>query len=261
MSAPPSRLRYALSTTRVLAWRALVLVRRMPSVFIPSLVMPLFILISTAGAFHGMGQLPIGTDSYLRFVIPFATLMGSGFAGVNSGMTLARDLEGGFVDRLAVSPSPRIALLAGPLAGTMLRSVFTTTVVLVAGVIGQAPVPGIAALVVMYLMAGIWAVATSCWAMGVALRAKTVQATPMMQMVVFLAIFTSVAYAPRELQLGWLRTIADWNPVTYLMEASRAAELHGVSWDRLGPGLAAGALLIGVLGVWAGTGLRRINGA
>ena len=117
-----------------LAWRSLILVRRMPSVFLPSLVMPLFILVATSGAFRGISLLPAFEGaSYLAFTIPLALVMGAGFAGMNAGMTLARDIEGGFADRLIVSPAPRITLIAGPLVAAGLRSLFTTTVVLIAG--------------------------------------------------------------------------------------------------------------------------------
>lgn len=243
----------------MLAWRAIILVRRMPSVFIPSLVMPLFILVATSGAFHGVGALPIGTTSYLAFTIPFATVMGAGFAGVNAGTTLARDIEGGFVDRLVSSPAPRVSLVAGPLTAAAMRSVFTTTVVLIAGTIGGVNPPGVAGTLIVYVMAAGFGIATALWSMGVALRTGTVQAAPLMQLVVFMAIFTSVAYAPRELQHGWLKTIADWNPVTRILEASRATELGGAAWDDVWPGLAAIALLLVVVGTWALTGLRRLG--
>ena len=106
----------ALRVSLGLAGRSLILVRRMPSVFLPSLIMPLFILIATSGAFRGISLLPqFDGVSYLRFTIPLATVMGAGFAGMNAGMTLARDIEGGFADRLIASPAPRITLIAGPL--------------------------------------------------------------------------------------------------------------------------------------------------
>ncbi len=58
-------------------------------------------------------------------------------------MTMARDIEGGFVDRLVVSPAPRITLIVGPLMAAGLRSLFTTTVVLSAGLIGGVGLPGL----------------------------------------------------------------------------------------------------------------------
>jgi ABC-2 type transport system permease protein len=204
---------YALSVSRGLAWRSLILVRRMPSVFLPSLIMPLFILVATAGAFRGISLLPqFAGTSYLAFTIPLATVMGAGFAGINAGMTLARDIEGGFVDRLVASPAPRVTLILGPL-----------TVVLTAGLIGGVGLPGVVPTITMYLIAIAFSASTACWAMGVAFRARTIQAAPLMQVVVFLSVFTSVAYAPREVLTGWLHHAANVNPVTYLLEASRAA--------------------------------------
>lgn len=243
-----------------LAWRSLLLVRRMPSVFLPSLVMPLFILVATAGAFRGIALLPVFEGaSYLAFTIPLATVMGGGFAGINAGMTLARDIEGGFVDRLVASPAPRISLLGGPFMAAFARSLFTTTVVLIAGLIGGVALPGPVDAAVIYLIAAGFSVATAGWAMGVALQTRSVQSIPLMQVVVFLSVFLSVAYVPREAQEGWLRAAADLNPVTRLLEASRTAELSGATWATLWPGLVSLAALLVVLGGFALLGLRSLG--
>ncbi len=253
-------LRHGLAVSAGLAWRSLILVRRMPSVFLPSLIMPLFILIATAGAFRGISLLPqFAGASYLAFTIPLALVMGAGFAGMNAGMTLARDIEGGFADRLVVSPAPRITLIAGPLVAAGLRSLFTTTVVLIAGLIGGVGLPGVVNTAALYLLGVGFSAASACWAMGVALRTRTIQAAPLMQVVIFLAVFTSVAYAPREVLTGWLATVADVNPVTYLLEAARAAELTGLGWDALWPALVALAALLALLGTWAVTGLATLG--
>jgi ABC-type multidrug transport system permease subunit len=257
---PLDGLLHAIDVSRALAWRSLILVRRMPSVFLPSLVMPLFILVATSGAFRGIGLLSaFGGASYLAFTIPLALVMGAGFAGMNAGMTLARDIEGGFADRLIVSPAPRITLIAGPLVAAGLRSLFTTTVVLTAGLIGGVGLPGVVDTIALYLLAIAFSAASACWAMGVALRTRTIQAAPLMQVVIFLAVFTSVAYAPRDVLTGWLATVADVNPVTYLLEASRAAELTGLGWAELWPALVALSALLIVLGTWAVTGLATLG--
>jgi ABC-2 type transport system permease protein len=253
-------MRRGLAISAGLAWRSLILVRRMPSVFLPSLIMPLFILIATAGAFRGISLLPqFAGVSYLRFTIPLATVMGAGFAGINAGMTMARDIEGGFVDRLVVSPAPRLTLIAGPLMAAAMRSVFTTTVVMIAGLIGGVRPPGPLAALALYLLAVGFSAATACWAMGVALRARTIQSAPIMQVVVFLAVFTSVAYAPREVLTGWLHSVANVNPVTYLLEAARAAEFSVLGWSDLWPSLVALAGLLALLGTWAVTGLATLG--
>ncbi len=243
-----------------LAGRNLLLVRRVPSVFIPSLVMPLFILVATSGAFRGIGALPdFAGASYLAFTVPMAATMGAGFAGVNSGMTLARDLEGGFFDRLQASPASRIALLAGPLLAAVARSLFTTTVVYIAAMLGGVRFPGPLDTLVVYALAAAFASVASLWAIGIALRTKSVQASPLMQVVVFMSVFMSVAYTPRSALRGWLSHVADWNPVTFILEGSRNAQLAGITWDRLGPALLAVGILIALTGTFALRGLRRLD--
>jgi ABC-2 type transport system permease protein len=244
-----------------LAGRNLLLVRRVPSVFIPSLVMPLFILIATAGAFHGIGALPqFAGESYLAFTIPMAVTMGAGFAGINSGMTLARDLEGGFFDRLQSSPAPRLALVLGPMLAAQARSIVTTAVVFIAGIIGGVMLPGVASTLLIILFALMFAAAASFWAIGVALRTRTVQAAPIMQLVVFLSVFMSVAYVPLDAMHGWLGAVARYNPVTYILDAMRSAQLTGtVIWSETWPGLLAAAGLMLVLGAFALSPLRRLG--
>ncbi len=259
-SSYPALVPPGLRTSLGLAGRNLLLVRRVPSVFIPSLVMPLFILISTSGAFRGIGALPdFAGASYLAFTLPMAATMGAGFAGVNSGMTLARDLEGGFFDRLQASPVPRVALLAGPLLAAVARSLFTTTVVYIAALIGGVSLNGLLNTIVVYLLAASFAAIASLWAIGVALRTRSVQAAPLMQVVVFMSVFTSVAYTPRSALRGWLSHVAHWNPVTYILEASRGAQLHGITWSLLWPALLAIAILATLTGSFALAALRSVG--
>jgi ABC-2 type transport system permease protein len=240
-----------------LAGRSLLLVRRLPSVFIPAMVMPLFILIATAGAFHANGNLPgFAGISYLRFTIPMAATMGAGFAGINAGMTLARDVEGGFFSRLTATPIPRLALLGGPGLAAVARSLFTTTVVLTVAAMGSIGLPGFWGTVVVYLFSAAFSMIAALWSMGVALRARSMQSVPLMQVVIFVSVFLSVAYTPRELMRGWLRHAADWNPVTRIMETSRAAEAGTLAWANLWPGLLAIAVLLLVLGTFALRGLQ-----
>jgi ABC-2 type transport system permease protein len=249
-----------MAVAMALLLRNLLLVRRTPSVFIPSLVMPLFILVATSGAFRGISALPqFEGASYLAFTVPMAALLGAGFAGINSGLTLARDLEGGFFARLQASPAPRLALLAGPLGAAAARSLFTTTVVLVAGLVGGVAPASAGGTLTLYLLAMAFAAATSCWALGVALRTRRVGSAPVMQIAVFLAVFTSVAYAPREALSGWLRAIADHNPVTFVLEAARAAQLTGYAWGEVWPAVLALAGLVVVLGAFALRGLTALT--
>ena len=55
-------------------------------------------------------------DTYLDFAIAVPFIQGSLFASINAGSALARDVETGFLKRLALTPMQRAALLLGSLA-------------------------------------------------------------------------------------------------------------------------------------------------
>ena len=91
------------------------------------------------------------------------------------------------------------------------------------------------------------------------MRFRTVQAGPLMQMPVFMALFLAPVYVPLDLLSGWIATVARFNPVTYLLEAARGL----VAGDPVYVGLAFGlafALVAGFL-VWARRGLRSAEAA
>ena len=59
------------------------------------------------------------------------------------------------------------------------------------------------------------------WAAGVAMRFRTMQAGPVMQLPVFLVLFFAPVYVPLSLLQGWIHTVAQVNPVTRVLESGR----------------------------------------
>ncbi len=237
-----------MSTTRVataIAGRSLKLIPRVPSTFVPSLVMPLFLTVAMAGAFSGLVLLPgFPADKSLDWFIPMTTLQGGAFAGITTGMGIARDLESGFYDRLLSSPASRAALLAGPLLASVLRALIPLTMLLVIALVAGANFHGGGAA------AGTLAIATlgmafvgGAWSVGLALRFKSQQATPLMQTGIFLLVFLSTAQMPIDLLTGWLHTVARFNPMTNILGLARVGFLGEVTWAGTWPGLVSLAAL------------------
>jgi ABC-2 type transport system permease protein len=97
------------------------------------------------------------------------------------------------------------------------------------------------------------------WACGVAMRLRSVQAAPLMQTPVFLALFLAPVYVPLALLQGWIHTVAQLNPLTYLLEAGRG--LISGQPDQLAAAFGFALLLLAVFAVWARTGLSRAERA
>ena len=90
---------------------------------------------------------------------------------------------------------------------------------------------------------------------AIRLRLRSVQGAPAIQVPVLMAMFFAPAFAPLALLTGWIHGAATWNPISYLLSSGRGF-LAGDPTDVLRAGLAL-AVLVPLLVVWAGTGLRR----
>ena len=97
------------------------------------------------------------------------------------------------------------------------------------------------------------------WAAGVALRLRTMQAGPVMQMPVFLILFFAPVYVPLALLQGWIHTLATVNPVTRTLEAGRSL-LAGSPTEVL-VAFAVGIGLVVAFFFWAFRGLRSAEQA
>jgi ABC-type polysaccharide/polyol phosphate export permease len=102
-------------------------------------------------------------------------------------------------------------------------------------------------------------VPAALFACGVAMRARTIQAGPAMQIPVFLCLFLAPVYVPLDLLTGWIHGVASANPITYFLEAGRGF----ISGNPVYV-LAAFAGAVGLVGaflLWAALGMRRAEAA
>ena len=249
------------AVTRAIAKRSLLLIPRIPSTFAPSVVMPVFLTLSFAGAFSGLVLLPgFPAESSLDWFIPMTTLQGGVFAGVTTGMGVARDLESGFYDRILLSPAPPLALLGGPLLAAVGRALIPLTLLLIVAVAGGAHFnAGLVGVGMLALAALGMALVGASWSVALALKFKTMQVAPLMQTGVFLIIFLSTAQMPIEFLTGWLHSVARVNPMTNVLRLARQGFLGDVTWAHTWPGLLALAGMIGVLGAFALRAMKRID--
>jgi ABC-2 type transport system permease protein len=244
------------------SWRTLKLVFTTPAILIPSTLFPLFFFTAFAGGLSQVGDVP-GFEyepGYTTFQFCFVLLQSAAFGGVFTGFGIARDFESGFARRLLLASPNRTGILLGYAVTAAVRWSFTATVLTIVALIagmnvfgGALDVFGMYALALLVNMAGIF------WAAGVAMRLRTMQAGPLMQMPVFLVLFFAPVYVPLTLLTGWIEGVATLNPFTYVLEAIRsmaaADEVHV---------LAAVAITLGLVSffaLWAVRGLRRAEAA
>jgi ABC-2 type transport system permease protein len=255
------------ATTRTLpastgiAVRSLRNIRRLPSAFLPALLMPVVQAIAFSGTFFAITQIPgFPTNRSINWFMPLAVLMGSSFAGIGMGFATIRDLESGFYDRLRMSPAPRRALLLGPLLSACARALLVVTVVLVVGVaLGARLTDGLLGLVPLYMSGLGMAVLGTGWGLGLAYRFRDMRAAAIMQLTLFLSLFLTTAQAPLDVMDGWLHAVARVNPLTNVLRLARVGFMGEIRWDDVWGGMVA-LTLLGALAMWfARTGLDRLD--
>jgi len=247
-----------LATIAALMARAKNELLRVPGAAIPGVLAPTIFFLGLNGVFGALTQLNgFTTGTYESFIVPVSMLQGAGFTGAAAGVNLARDIEGGWVDRLLVSPAPRWVLLAGTVLSASARALIPATSVFIIALLLGAGWPGVDGLLVTYVMVAAMAAVAACWGSALALRFKSQSAAPLMQAGMMGLILTTTAYAPLALLQPWMRSVAEVNPVTQVMDAARQGFVGDVTWAETWPGLLALAGLLVVLGAWALREMRR----
>jgi ABC-2 type transport system permease protein len=244
-----------------LARRSLVNIFRIPAAFVPLVAMPVFFVIAFSGSFKSLTQLPaFPTDNILNWMVPFAIVQGSAFAGFGTGFGTVRDIETGFYDRLLLAPGSRAGILVGPILAGIVRCTITLSIVLAFGVVLGVDLPGglvgVAALWVAAV--GVTLIATG-WALGLVFRLPDQRAGPVLQLGIFSVMFLSTGNVPLAAQIGWVKQVARINPLTNILELARQGFLGDVAWSTTWPGLVAIAASTAVLWIFAATGLRKLT--
>ena len=244
------------------AWRTLKNALMNPQIFLPTMLFPLFFFTAFAGGLSQLREIP-GFDfppGYTAFQFVFVLLQSAAFSGVFTGFGVARDFEGGFGKRLLLAAPHRSGIVLGYALAALLRWLVVAAVLTVVAVIAGMQVGGgTVDLVGLFVLAMLVNFCGFFWSGGLALRFRTIQAAPLMQMPVFLVLFFAPVYVPLELLEGWIESVASLNPLTYILETGR-----GFLAGDPPHALAAFALAIG-MGVafwtWAFLGLRKAEAA
>jgi len=244
-----------------LAKRSLIRILRIPAAVIPTVAMPVFLLISFSGAFQSVTDVPgFPTTSILSWVAPYAVIQGAAFAGVGASQAVAADIENGFYDRLLMSPTSRIGLILGPLSAAVLRVALPFTIVLAVAAIGGAELTeGVLGLLVLLMTAEIVAVLATLWGLALVYKFRTQRSGGLVQVGVFVIMFLSIGQVPLTIMVGWLHSVASVNPMTNLLRAARQGFVDEVTWHDTWPALIVALVGALLFGAWAHRGLRRLT--
>jgi len=222
-----------------IAWRSLIRTARQPAQVVPAITFPLFLFAINAGGLDAAGGLPgFPAPDYLTFILAVPFIQAGIFAVSGVGADLARDIESGFLDRLALTPLSRVGLVAGQIVGTIALGIVQGFVFIAVGLAAGATLEtGVAGGLVLIVLVMSIVFAFGLIGVTAAFKFGNGEAVQGLFPVLFVFLFLSTMGLPKDLiQQGWFQTVATYNPVSYLLDGIRSLFYGG--WDAEALGLA-----------------------
>jgi ABC-2 type transport system permease protein len=225
---------------------------RRPQLMAPILLFPTLLLAVQTGGAGGAIHLPgfPHVHGFLDFMLAGAMMQSLMLAGNSGGIAMAVDLEMGFTDRLFAAPIPRFAIVLGRLAGSaalgLLSAVWFIAIGLIFGARIEDGVPGALLVIVLVTLS-----AMAVGGLGAAIALRTGRASVVQGLfpLVLVLLFVSSAFFPQQLMVEPARTIADYNPLSFIVEGLREPVIADVSAAQVGEALLAvvGIAAIGLI--------------
>jgi len=222
-----------------IAKRACRSVFREPEFFIPAIIVPVFFFVVNIGALQDVAEAgaPAGFD-FKAFQLPVAIIFA--VTGVSRASSLVIDIQGGYFDRLLLTPVRRPTLLLGLMAADLMAVMMLAIPVTALGLIlGVSFATGPLGIIVFLFYGALWGLAFAGFPYAIALKTGNPAAVNSSFILFFPFAFLTTSFLPKEALTGWLATIATYNPVTYVLGGLRSLITDGWAWGELGKGLLA----------------------
>jgi ABC-2 type transport system permease protein len=178
-------------------------------------------------------------------------------AGNSGGIAFAVDIEMGFTDRLFTAPIPRFAIVLGRLAGTAALGLFASIWFLAIGLIFGADIEG-GVPGALLAMALVTASALAVGGIGAAIALRTGSASVVQGLfpLVLVVLFLSSAFFPQELMIEPAKTIAQYNPLSFIVEGVREPIISGIDATATAEAVAA---IAGIVALGLVLSARALN--
>jgi ABC-2 type transport system permease protein len=211
---------------------------RQPAYLGITLTQPLIWLLLFGALFKAVTDIPgFDGDSYIDFLTPGVVVMLAVSSAGWTGMGFIEDINAGVMDRMLASPVWRGALNLGSVVQSVITvSIQTALILALALLLGAHYTNGIGGVLILILVAALLAAAFASLSNGVGVLARQRETLIGAVSLVLLPLtFLSSALMQQDLVPGWIRTVGEFNPVNWAVEAGRSAAMGDLDW-----GLVAG---------------------
>lgn len=250
---------------RTLVWRNLRHIRRQPEMLSDVTIQPIMFVLLFAFVFGG--SIRTGSPAgYREWLLPGIMAQTMTFSSFVVALGLRQDLDKGIIDRFRSLPMSRSAVLVSRSVSSILHSSIGIVVMAVTGLlVGWRIRGGLGSAILAFALLVLFGFGMIWIGILVGSAMRSVEAVNgVMFTTMFPITFLANTFAPTESMPGWLRTVAEWNPISALVQALR--ELWGnlggapapasAAWPLQHPVLVSAAWSLLIAAVFAPLALR-----
>jgi ABC-2 type transport system permease protein len=210
---------HAFNDSRVMITRNVRRSLRDPEAFFTALMLPIVLMLLFVYVFGGAMKTH---GKYADYVVPGLIVLCAGFGAGTTAVAVATDMTNGIIDRFRSMPIAGSSVLVGHVVASLARNLLATTLVIGVGLaVGWRPTgsaldwAAAAAMVVLLILALSWLAA------AVGLLSGTPEAASSVSMVLMFLPYLSTAFVPAYTLPSGLRTVAQLQPFTPIVETMR----------------------------------------
>ena len=225
-----------------------------PTELISRAVQPVLWLGIFGEALSKVQAIPTPGLTYLQFIAPGILAQSVIFIAIFYGLYVIMDRDTGILQKLLVTPTPRLALVWGKMISAGIRGLSQAIIVFLFAIIlgiklHMTVLSIIGVVVIVVLGAGFFTGLSMIIASIVKTRERFMGIGQVITLPLF---FASNAIYPTSIMPGWLQVVANVNPLSYMVDGLRALMLSG---STVGVGfdvglLAVVTLLMSILSAW-----------
>jgi ABC-2 type transport system permease protein len=234
--------------TQSLLKRSLTKLVRNPTLLGTSLAEPVLFLVLFSQLFTKLSNfLPASSGGYLAYLVPGIVMFNAMITAPQGGVSIANDLNSGFLSKVLLTQVSRSAILLGRLLTDMTVVVAQSTITIVVAVaMGVGISSGVPGALLLLLSSAFFEFALSGIFLTVGIVTRKAETISVLASVLFFPlVFISSAMFPVSFFPSWAQTFSDYNPVSYTSDVMRQLVTGGLNLSTL----ASAYVLIGAIAV------------
>lgn len=216
----------------IIIWRESRFLSRNPVPITLGFINPILWLLLFGSMFYNLARFPgFPAPNYVTYLVPGVLAMNAVARGLISAFNLTWHRYYGFLDKILVTPINRSSIFVGQATVTVLFGIAEALVIMGIGALmglqNASGIVGIPLIVLVYITIELIFIAFSM------LMVKMVpeKFIGMLQLLILPPVFLSSALFPLEFAPAFIRTIAQFNPITHGVNAMRVVLIDGMVWE------------------------------